>query len=316
MSGATTLEADVERFLVQGQATGWRPATLSNYRFLLLLLTRFLALRGCRRSADATRDDLDAFLLDLREEGYLKGSRVRCATIVVRYFTWLQDHGRVLVHPAKALPMPDDGEADLPKPPLSEAEVAALIDSMPRATIYNLRNVLLLELLYGCGLRISEALHLDLVDIDLGRRTVAIRESKHGQSRVVPLPNTAKAALQTYLSLRRTLLRGPDHGALFLTQYGTRWKYAYGLFNDLNACGVVGVRLHPHLLRHSIAVHLLRRGADIRYIQAFLGHACLDTTKVYLRLVPGHLKEDYDRAMPEIEVGLPKPLPEANEAAP
>lgn len=60
--------------------------------------------------------------------------------------------------------------------------------------------------------------------------------------------------------------------------------------------------LHPHLFRHSIAVHLLRRGADIRYIQQFLGHSCLDTTKVYLRLVPGHLKEDYDRAMPEIPI--------------
>jgi site-specific recombinase XerD len=64
------------------------------------------------------------------------------------------------------------------------------------------------------------------------------------------------------------------------------------------------VRLHPHLLRHSIAVHLLQHGADVRYIQQFLGHANLDTTKVYLRLVPGRLKEDYDRAMPEIAVGL------------
>jgi len=61
-----------------------------------------------------------------------------------------------------------------------------------------------------------------------------------------------------------------------------------------------------HIFRHLIAVHLLRRGADIRYIQQFLGHANLDTTKIYLRLVPGHLKEDYDKAMPEIEVGLPQ----------
>lgn len=63
-----------------------------------------------------------------------------------------------------------------------------------------------------------------------------------------------------------------------------------------------GCRLHPHIFRHSIAVHLLQRGADIRYIQQFLGHAHLDTTKVYLRLVPGQLREDYDEAMPRIEV--------------
>ena len=82
----------------------------------------------------------------------------------------------------------------------------------------------------------------------------------------------------------------------------------YPFFEQLNvARGPDMQRLHPHLFRHSIAVHLLRGGADVRYIQEFLGHADLDTTKIYLRLVPGHLREDYDAAMPEIEVGLEDP---------
>ena len=68
---------------------------------------------------------------------------------------------------------------------------------------------------------------------------------------------------------------------------------------------VLGVRVHPHLLRHSIAVHLLHGGADVRHIQHFLGHSSLDITKVYLRLVPGQLREDYGVAMPEIAVGIP-----------
>jgi site-specific recombinase XerD len=76
-------------------------------------------------------------------------------------------------------------------------------------------------------------------------------------------------------------------------------------FRALNARrGPEARQLHPHLLRHSIAVHLLRGGADGRHIQAFLGHGSLDTTKIYLRLVPGHLAEDYDKAMPEIAVGV------------
>jgi len=76
--------------------------------------------------------------------------------------------------------------------------------------------------------------------------------------------------------------------------YMQRWLAAAG--RDL------GFRIHPHLLRHSIAVHLLRQGADIRHIQQFLGHADLETTKIYLRLVPGHLREDYDKAMPVLMV--------------
>ncbi len=201
------------------------------------------------------------------------------------------------------------GELPLPEPPLSESEVAALLDGLPRATVLDLRGVCLLELYYGCGLRLSEAIRLNLTDIDLSRRTVLVLKSKHSQTRVVPLPGTARIAIQTYLALRRTLLRGPDTGALFLSERGTRISedIVYALFERLNAqAGPEGRHLHPHLFRHSVAVHLLRGGADIRHIQAFLGHANLNTTKIYLRLVPLHLAEDYEKAMPEIETGMPQ----------
>lgn len=298
---------DIERFLVQGQAIGWKPNTLHNYRYILALTVDFLAMRGCRRFADVTRGDLEAFMGHLLADQHAKSSRIRASGLLRRYFGWLQDQGRIVANPSKGLPVPDDGEEDLPGPPLSEEEVAAIIDGLPRASVFDLRHVCLLEMFYGCGLRISEAVKLDLGHIDLHRRTVLILESKHDQTRLVPLPKTAKTALQTYLSLRKTLLRGPDHGAVFITEQGQRWKRSsiYGFFKVLNWKGVgTGRSLHPHIFRHSIAVHLLRRGADIRYIQQFLGHASLDTTKIYTRLVPGHLKEDYDKAMPEIEVGI------------
>ena len=117
--------------------------------------------------------------------------------------------------------------------------------------------------------------------------------------------NGVRGALRDYLALRRTLLRGPDRGASFLNSRGQRLKPA-GVrcwMRKLNATRVPDAPpVHPHLLRHSFAVHLLRNGADIRHIQEFLGHADLDTTKIYLRLVPGRLKDDYDAAMPEIAV--------------
>src|SRR5665213_1704295 len=111
------------------------------------------------------------------------------------------------------------------------------------------------------------------------------------------------AVVEDYLTLRRTLLHGPDHGALFLSRRGDRlggctfWQWLRG-----HAKAVLGeaVKVHPHLLRHSIVVHMLRRGADIRHLQAFLGHADINTTKTYLRLIPEHLREDYDRAMPPL----------------
>jgi site-specific recombinase XerD len=113
--------------------------------------------------------------------------------------------------------------------------------------------------------------------------------------------------IEAYRAVRRTLRKGPDHGALFLTQYGKRLVRggAYALFEGLDRQRGTDVRhLKPHLFRHSIAGHHVRAGADVRYIQQFLGHGSLDTTRIHLRLVPGRLKEDYDRAMPEISTGL------------
>jgi integrase/recombinase XerD len=107
---------------------------------------------------------------------------------------------------------------------------------------------------------------------------------------------------QDFLAVRRELVRGPDSGALLINPYGKRVRTAdfQRLLKKLSKR--LGFIVHPHLLRHSIAVHLLRRGADIRIIQQFLGHADLDTTRIYLRMVPGHLREAYDRSMIVIDV--------------
>ena len=191
---------------------------------------------------------------------------------------------------------------DLPPAPLSEEEVAQLFEALPRRSAADLRNRLHLELLYGCALRVSESLHLDVSDLDLRARTVHVRNGKMGKDRLMPMMRGVHTAAKDYLSVRRDLLTGPDHGALLLGPSGQRVVMV--TFQQwLRRVGKgLGLRLHPHLLRHSIAVHLLRGGADIRHVQEFLGHACLETTKIYLRLVPAHLRRDYDQAMPEIAV--------------
>ena len=211
----------------------------------------------------------------------------------------------MLRNPALDLPVPDDAADTLPSAPLDEAEVAMLLGAAPRRSVGDLRNLAHLHLLYGCALRLGESLALTVNDIDFGQRCVLVRGGKGDKDRLVPLMKGTAGAVKDYLALRRDLLKGPDHGILLLNNRGQRLGefVVRQLLDELaRTCGITR-KLYPHLLRHSVAVHLLRGGADIREVQAFLGHARLDTTKVYLRMVPGHLREEYDEAMPEIAVG-------------
>lgn len=301
----SNLADTVADFLRHGQARGWSPITVANYRQRLDGVVRVLRGRGCRRMADVTPGDLDALLQEQAEAGMAMSSRVGLAILVRSFCRWCQEQGRIVSDPARTLPMPDDGEPALLEPPLSASEVQALLAGLPRRSIVDVRDVCFLELLYGCGLRRAEALRVQVDDVNLVQRTVWVR-GKGSQNRLLPLMGSAITAVRDWLAVRRSLLHGPDQGVFFITREGQRMANGTvdGIFREINAArGPDARHLHPHLLRHSIAVHLLRGGADVRHIQAFLGHACLNTTKIYLRLVPGRLKDDYEKAMPEIAVG-------------
>ena len=128
-------------------------------------------------------------------------------------------------------------------------------------------------------------------------------QAPRGRNRHVPLMAGVLGNIRNYLALRRELLRGPDQGILLLSNRGTRLSaIRFRQWLTKHAEAVLGRHVHPHLLRHSLAVHLLQNGVDIRHVQEWLGHASLETTKIYLRLTPNHLRKDYDEAMPEIAV--------------
>lgn len=296
---------EIADYIQQRKAEGLSPATLKTNESILKALAKFLDTRGNRRASDVTPEDLDAHMLAMFDAGVRLSTRQVRGSVIRAFFRWLAEAGKLLSNPARDILVPED-EDDVPlaEPPLEEAEVAEIIDGLPQRNAIDLRNRLHLELLYGCGLRIAESVGLDLRDIDLEARTLRIH-GKGGKIRILPLMRGVQVALEYYFCLRRSLLKGPDHGALLLNKRGRRVEPSavYCLLQVLNRQRGPGrTRLHPHLFRHSIAVHLLRGGADIRHIQEFLGHANLDITKRYLRLVPGRLKEDYDKAMPEIAV--------------
>jgi site-specific recombinase XerD len=293
-----SLRADIDAYVAQRAASDWSATSVRGHQHTLRRLATWLTERGHRRWATVTGDDLDAWMLTLHQRGLARNSKDAMAYTVRGFCAWLTTHGKVLRDPAADLRVLDDDEVDLPPAPLSEEQVTAIFAAIVPDSVIALRNRLHVELLYSCGLRNAEAADLDLGDLDLDTRTVLVCDGKGGRARLLPVLANTLAAAADYLCLRRELLKGPDTGPLLLsntgkrmaTWYMQRWLAALG--------GQLGFRVYPHLLRHSIAVHLLRRGADIRYIQQFLGHADLETTKIYLRLVPGHLREDYDRAMP------------------
>ncbi len=309
----------IAAYLRQRTVEGLSPASIASLTKCLRQLAHALAGRGVRVVADVTPADLDAHLIALAERGLAHSSRLTHATAIRECFRRLHADGLLLRNPALDFPIADDEDTPLPEPPLEPAEVERLIAAIPKRDALDLRNRAIVEVLYGCALRLSECLHLDVDDLDFARRTLQVRAGKGGKDRLVPLMAGALGSLKDYLAVRRHLVVGPDRGALFLNNRGQRIGpfVVQHLLADLSVRAGLPRRVHPHLLRHSIAVAMLRGGADIRHVQALLGHASIETTKIYLRMVPGHLREEYDKAMPTIAVhGLPPATPDSSSPPP
>ena len=176
---------------------------------------------------------------------------------------------------------------DTPKP----AEVEALLSgALTRTGPLALRNRALLELVYSAGLRSSEAVSLDLGDVDFEQELVHVRRGKGGKERVIPLGEEAAHWVARYLRDARPelALKAGSADALFLSVRGRR----------LDTSTLRRLAPHPHRLRHAFATHLLEGGADLRTIQELLGHSSLSTTQVYSHVDPRHLRRVYDRSHP------------------
>jgi len=210
----------------------------------------------------------------------------------------------------------EDNPAELlssPKKPqrlphvLKAGEVAALLDSIPATTPLELRDRAVFELAYACGLRAEELVSLDVGSVDFDSETVRV-EGKGSKTRLVPVGEHARAALERYLARGRPVLAadGADAGerALFLSKSGRRLSTSdvrrrlSGWARRAVARSPALARAHPHALRHSFATHLLDGGADLRAIQELLGHATISTTQVYTRVESARLRSTYSRAHP------------------
>ena len=213
------------------------------------------------------------------------------------FYRWAMRQGLAGENPALRLRAPKM-KRHLPEV-LRTEEVIAVIEAADDGTPTGRRDRALFELLYSSGLRASEICGLDLADLDAPQGLVRV-VGKGNKERVVPVGRPALEALQAYLAVRGELCRG-SASALFLDRRGRRFG-RIGLGSRLRRAGLragIGRRVHPHLLRHCFATHLLEGGADLRSIQELLGHASLATTQRYAHVDLRRLMEVYDRSHPK-----------------
>ena len=287
------LDPAVDGFLAL-LATQRAPRTVDAYRRDLADLNRFLG----ASPAAASTDDIHRWLADLRARGQASSSiarRVSAARAFYRHLVLLDEREN---NPAGEVE-PPRRQRRLPRV-LSPREVERLIDAASGTAPRDLRDRALVELLYGAGLRVSEAVQLDGGRIDLENRVVRCL-GKGDKERIVPLGRRGVDALLRYLSRGRPFLNTRHVPELFLNAQGGPLTRAGAFLILRRLAGKAGLepeRIHPHLLRHSFATHLLEGGADLRSVQEMLGHADLGTTELYTHISDRRRKDAYFSAHP------------------
>jgi integrase/recombinase XerD len=279
--------------------------TLASYRRDLRRYADFLAERGVQDPGAIGEQDVSEFLRSLRdgdaEHSALGASSAARAVVAVRgLHRFLLREGLAPGDPAIAV-RPPTPPRRLPKAiSLEHVErllAAAVADGTPLA----LRDRALLEVLYGTGSRISEAVGLDRDDLDLHAGTVLLR-GKGGKQRMVPVGSYARDAVEAYLIRARPQLAatGRSTPALFLNARGGRLsrQSAWTVLRTVAGRAQLATHISPHTLRHSFATHLLDGGADVRVVQELLGHASVTTTQIYTLVTVDRLREVYAAAHP------------------
>jgi integrase/recombinase XerD len=284
--------------------------TISSYRRDLRRYAQHLGLRGIADLRAVTENDVSEFLVALRRGDPETGASALSAVSAARALIAVRGLHRfaaaeelVEADVARAVRPPTPGRR-LPKS-LTLAEVLSLLecaggDSETDSPL-TLRNRALLELLYSTGARISEAVGLDVDDVDQQARSVLLR-GKGGKQRLVPIGRPAVGALEAYLVRGRPDLarRGRGVPALFLNARGGRLsrQSAWQVLQDTAERAGIAAGVSPHTLRHSFATHLLDGGADVRVVQELLGHASVTTTQIYTLVTVNALREVWAGAHP------------------
>lgn len=278
---------------------GSSPRTIEAYEADLQKYQDFLISRDIERLSAITRDDIVAFEAHLFECGFAASTVSRRISVVKGFHRFCVAEDYTQENPAAALPLPKTPER-LPDV-LTIDQVNRLFDAFDGEGAAGVRDRAMLEVLYGCGLRVSELVGLNVSDVLLDQGYLLVT-GKGDKQRISPISGAADRALRAYLGTARTQLQKPyakPTDAVFLNARGGRLT-RQSVFKVVARAGrAIGVdNLHPHTLRHSFATHMLEGGADLRVIQDILGHSDISTTQIYTHIDRSHLREEYLHAHP------------------
>jgi len=299
----TDLDQRIDEYLTHLKVErGLRPNTLEAYANDLRQLAAFLVDRGCTSPEEVDGKLLLSFLSSLVRAGLSARSQARRWVAIRGLFKHLRRDGVLAGNPTERVKLPRIPRK-LPEL-LDRREVEALLAAPGRDSPLGLRDTALLELLYATGCRVTEAIDLTLDRLHLDQGLVLL-QGKGDRQRMVPLGDPALVALEAWITSGRPVLaakarRGSPPKWVFLNHRGGRLSRQgwFGRLREHALTAGITRPISPHKLRHSFATHLLEGGADLRSVQALLGHADISTTEIYTHVSSQHLRAAYDKHHP------------------
>ena len=293
----TDVEKAVDRFL---RTLGQRNASKYTIKAYATDLDKFSGFIGNRSWRSIDHLTIRGFLADLYDHDLDKTSVARALAAVRSLYRWLAQEGIVEQNPAALVSTPKLPKK-LPRVPTVEEMNSVLDGEMPEVAAFPERDSLMLELLYGCGIRNSEMVGIEIHDIRMSDEVILIR-GKGKKERYVPFGDAVKTVLAAYLPVREKVLSHTkrNSGALLLNARGGRLttRSVGRIIKKIAVAKGLSPDVHPHTLRHAFGTHMLEEGADLRAIQEMLGHERLSTTQRYTQLSMKHVLQVYDRTHP------------------
>jgi integrase/recombinase XerD len=289
----------VDRYLTDLRIEGGLASnTLEAYRRDLYKLQSYLAVRGIHSLVGVTRQTIAEFFGHLKRSHHSPASVARCAAALRGFYRFVCHEALARENPMLDLARPRPW-VRLPRT-LTQEEVTRLLDHAQGSLPESRRDAAMVELLYATGLRVSELVNLQLSQLNLAVGYV-LAFGKGAKQRVVPMGDVARQKIQLYLDIARgSLLKKRESAHVFVTRRGrplTRQGFWKLLRARARKAGVTQP-VSPHMLRHSFATHLLDRGADLRSVQAMLGHASIATTQIYTHVERERLKQLHTALFP------------------
>ena len=270
--------------------------TVKSYKRDLNCLSNYCESKSISLWTDLKQTDIRSYMASRHRQGLSSTSLQRELSAIRSFFNFLLKNQLTDNNPGQYIKAPKNTRK-LPKT-LDVDQIKSLLEAGTNSTI-EIRDLAMFELFYSSGIRLSELAQLNLTDIDLTDKSLIVRSGKGGKSRMLPIGSKAVVAINTWLEHRIKSATSTET-ALFISTRGTRLGQRSIELRLKQWCKKKGIaeHIHPHMLRHSFATHLLESSQDLRAVQELLGHSNISTTQIYTHLDFQHLADVYDKAHP------------------